>query len=214
MQQLDGPRVKPKSGAPARRLVVIVHGLGANGHDLIDLAPVWAQALPDAAFVAPDGPEAYGDMPFGRQWFDVGDRAPAHMAAGVAVAAGILLAFVEAELARLALPPQAVALMGFSQGAMTVLQAGLRRAVPPAAILAFSGALLAPVPPRPAYPPVLLVHGARDEVVPPERSRQAEQALRAANVTVESLYLATLGHEIDAAGMSAGALFLQRAFSV
>ncbi len=194
--------------------MVLIHGLGANGHDLVDLGPAWGDALPDAAFVAPDAPEFNGIMPHGRQWFDVGDRTPARLAAGVAVAAGDLLGFVAAELDRLALPPTAVALMGFSQGAMVSLHAGLRRAVPPRAILAFSGSLLDVVPARDTPPPlVLLVHGERDEVVPAERSALAEKALRSAGVPVELLIVPALGHSIDAAGLSAGALFLQRAFA-
>lgn len=215
MSTLDGPRWGPQAGGAARQLVVLVHGLGASGHDLIDLAPEWGIAVPHAAFAAPDAPEPYPGAPFGRQWFDVGDRAPARMQAGVAVAAEALLGFVDAELARLGLAADRVALMGFSQGAMTVLQAGLRRAAPPRAILAFSGALLCPVPPpQPAgWPQVLLVHGELDEVVPAARSREAERALRAAGVPVESLYPPRLDHGLDAAGLSAGALTLQRAFA-
>ena len=209
MRELDGPRWGPKSGGPATLLVVLCHGLGANGHDLIDLGPAWGEALPDAAFVAPDAPESNAMMPLGRQWFDVDDRTPAGLVAGVTLAADDLLGFVEAELARRALALDAVALMGFSQGAMVALHAGLRRAVPPRAILAYSGSLLDAVPPRDAPPPVLLVHGERDEVVPAERSALAARALRAAGVPVQALFVATLGHGIDAAGLSAGALFLQ-----
>jgi phospholipase/carboxylesterase len=214
MGTLDGPRWGPKAGGAPRQLVVICHGLGADGHDLIDLAPGWGNALPHAAFVAPNAPEPYQGAPFGRQWFDVADRAPARMRAGVAVAAQTLLGFVAAELAHLGLASEAVALMGFSQGAMTALHAGLRRAVPPRAILAFSGALIEPPPPRAApWPPVLLVHGEADEVVPAQRSHEAEALLRAAGVPVEALFVRGLGHAIDPAGMSAGALFLQRAFA-
>ena len=214
MKKLDGPRWGPKSGGTPRQLVVLVHGLGADGHDLIDIGPSWAGALPEAAFAAPDGPEPRDGFPLGRQWFDVADRSPAKMAGGVAVAADDLLGFVEAELARLGLPPGAVALMGFSQGAMVSLHAGLRRKVPPRAILAYAGRLLAPLPPLTTPPPpVLLVHGEDDEVVPPTGSVQAEETLRAAGVTVDLLMLPRLGHELNDAGLSAGALFLQRAFS-
>jgi phospholipase/carboxylesterase len=104
--------------------------------------------------------------------------------------------------------------MGFSQGAMTALHAGLRRKVPPRAVLAFSGGLLvSDLPAQRARPPVLLVHGEEDEVVPVLRSREAEAALRAAGVTVEALYCPGLGHGISEAGLSAASLFLQRAFA-
>lgn len=215
MEHLDGPRWGPREGA-ARQLVVLCHGVGADGHDLIDLAPHWATALPQAAFAAPDAPEPYDQAPFGRQWFSLADRTPQHLAAGAAVAAVALGRFIDAELERLTLPPSAYALVGFSQGAMMALHAGLRRMVPPRAILAYSGALLAPSDltalPRP-FAPVLLVHGEADEVVPAERSRQAEAALRAAGAAVDSLYCPRLGHGIDDAGLSAGALALQKAFA-
>jgi phospholipase/carboxylesterase len=211
---LDGPRWGPKQGA-ARQLVVLCHGVGADGHDLIDLAPAWAPALPHAAFAAPDGPQPCDGAPMGRQWFPLWDRAPAQLAAGADAAAPLLDAFIDAELARLGLAAEDYALMGFSQGAMTALHVGLRRTVPPRAILAFSGALLAPGRLGEARhrPAVLLVHGEADEVVPPQRSRDAETALRAAGFPVESLFCPRLGHGIDEAGLSTGALFLQRAFA-
>jgi Phospholipase/Carboxylesterase len=111
MTTLDGPRWGPQAGGAPRQLVVLCHGLGADGHDLIDLAPTWGQAVPHAAFAAPDAPSRYADMPFGRQWFDVSDRAPARLLAGAAVAAEALLGFITAELGRLALPADALALM-------------------------------------------------------------------------------------------------------
>jgi phospholipase/carboxylesterase len=214
MRDLDGPRWGPASGAAPRQLVVLAHGLGADGHDLIDLGPHWSRALPDALFVAPNAPEPCAGTAFGRQWFELWDRAPAHLAASVAVAAADLTGFVEAELARLGLPPDAVALMGFSQGAMVSLYAGLHRRTPPRAILAYAGALLDPaLPARADRPPVLLVHGEADAVVPAEASAQAAAVLRAAGVAVELLTIPGLGHGLDDQGLSAGALFLQRVFA-
>jgi phospholipase/carboxylesterase len=215
MIALDGPRWGPKAGGAPAQLVVLCHGLGADGHDLIDLGPHWAAALPHAAFAAPDAPEPCEGAPFGRQWFSVADRTPARMLAGVSAAAAALDAFIDAELARLALPADAYALMGFSQGAMTALYTGLRRQVPPRGILAFSGALLGEdtIPARADAPPVLIVHGEMDGVVPVIRSRQAETALRARGIAVESLYPARLEHGIDEAGLSFGSLFLQRVFA-
>ncbi len=216
MAPLQTLRWGPPDGGPAQQLVVLCHGVGADGHDLIDLGPEWSKTLPHAAFTAPDGPEPYDMAPMGRQWFSLADRTPARMEAGVASARAALDTFLDAELARLGLPAEAYALMGFSQGAMTVLYTGLRRVVAPRAILAFSGALLAPqdlAAQRRNAAPVLLVHGEADTVVPVERSRQAESALRAEGVPVESLYEPGLGHGIDPAGLSVGALFLQRAFA-
>lgn len=218
MATLDGPRWKPVGGGAARQLVVLCHGVGADGHDLIGLAPAWSRALPDAAFVAPAAPEYYDQDPHGsgRQWFSVADRTPSVMAEGVRRAAALLGPFVDAELARLALPSTSYALMGFSQGAMTVLFTGLRRPTAPRAILAYSGALLAPetlASELANRAPVLLVHGEADDVVPTIRSREAERVLRTAGVPVEAHYTSALGHGIDDAGIAVGAAFLQRAFA-
>jgi phospholipase/carboxylesterase len=216
MAGLDGPRWGPQSGGPARQLVVLCHGLGADGFDLIDLAPLWGKALPDALFLAPHAPQPCDLAPMGRQWFSVADRAPARAEAGVRAAAEALDGFLDAELARPGAPAEGYALMGFSQGAMTVLFAGLRRPVAPRAILAYSGGLIAPET-LPAElrnrAPVLLVHGTDDDAVPIARSRLAEQALRQAAVPVETLWCPGLGHGIDAAGISIGGLALQRAFA-
>lgn len=214
MTELTGPVWGPAEGGAARQLVVLCHGLGADGHDLIDLAPLWGRTLPGAAFAAPDAPQGCDMSPYGRQWFSVADRTPARLAAGAELARVALDGFIDAELARLGLAPDAYALMGFSQGAMMALHTGLRRAVAPRAILAFSGALLAPerLGEAAARPPVLLVHGEDDEVVPIARSRAAEAALLAAGHNVSALWCKRLGHGIDDGGLSTGALFLQRAF--
>ena len=215
MAELDGPRWGPASKAAPKQLVLLCHGLGADGHDLIDLAPTWAHALPDALFVSVDAPFPH-ESGFGRQWWSVQDRSPAVMDAGVRRAAGFLNTFIDAELDRLGLPVEAYALMGFSQGAMTVLFTGLRRANAPRAVLAFSGALVAPetlATELANHAPVLLVHGEADDVVPVHRSHDAEAALRAANVPVEAVYVPRLGHGIDDTGLAMGALALQRAFS-
>ncbi len=223
MQQLDGLRWGPRSGQPARQLVVLCHGVGADGHDLIDLAPAWAPALPDAVFVAPNGPEPYDNqVPGGlsegpgRQWFSLTDRTPATLAAGAARAAPLLDAYVAAELARLGLAPDAVALMGFSQGAMMALHAGLRRRPPPRGILAYAGALL-DAPDLAAactgHPPTLLAHGEEDNVVPFARAQAAEASLHRLGIPVQTLWCPGLGHAIDDAGLATGALFLQRLFA-
>ncbi len=215
MADLQAARWGPAAGGAARQLVVLCHGVGANGQDLIGLAPQCGAALPHAAFAAPDGPEPYDGAP-GRQWWSLRDRNPARMAAGAAQARLALDGFIDAELARLGLPADRYALVGFSQGAMMALYAGLRRAVAPRAILAYSGALVAPeqLAARANSAPVLLVHGESDGVVPASLSRNAAAALRAAGVPVQALFRPGLGHGIDPVGIGAGVAALKTAFAV
>ena len=201
MVELQATRWGPASGRTPRQSGGAV-SRGGGGWPRPDRprAALGRSRLPDAAFSAPDALEPYDGAPFGRQWWSIGDRNPAHMATGVARAQPMLDAYIDSELARLSLPPDAYALMGFSQGAMMVLYAGLRRAVPPRAILAFSGALVAPeeLANRRNSAPVLLVHGESDDVVPAfPLPRRRSSALKAAGVPVEALFIPGLGHGID-----------------
>jgi phospholipase/carboxylesterase len=213
-EPLEAVHWGPASKGSPKQLVVLCHGLGADAYDLIDLAPSWADAVPDALFASVNAPDEHYSG-FGRQWWAVGDRRPEVMADGARRAAGFLNAFLDAELVRLGLPADAYALMGFSQGAMTVLFTGLRRPVPPRVILAFSGALIAPETleaERRNKAPVVLVHGEADGQVPVQRSREAEALLTAAGVPVEALYVPNLGHGIDDSGIAMGAQALRTAF--
>jgi phospholipase/carboxylesterase len=216
MAEANDPSWGPASKGKPRQLVLLCHGVGADGHDLIDLAPYWGSALPDAVFVSPHGPEPFDMAPMGRQWFPIGDLDPAKLGLGVRRAAAALNKIIDAQLQKYELPPTAYALMGFSQGAMTALFTGLRRDAAPRAILAFSGALIDPdsltaeVKNR---APVLLAHGEADQVVPAFRSRDAEAALQAAGIPVEAVFSPKLAHGIDDVLLTAGALFLQKAFA-
>ena len=135
---LDGPRIEPRSGT-AKKLVVFLHGYGADGNDLIEIGRAWQQLLPEAAFVSPHAPEPCGQAPVGRQWFALTFRDPNERWIGMRQARPVLERFVAAELRRLDLPPSALALVGFSQGTMMALHVGLRSATPPAAIVGYSG---------------------------------------------------------------------------
>lgn len=214
MAGLDALRWGPASKGTPRQLVVLCHGLGADSHDLIDLAHAWASACPDAVFASVDAPFIH-DSGMGRQWWSVADRTPSVMEAGARTAMPYLDDFIASETERVGVTAYAV--VGFSQGAMISLFTGLRRKAAPRAILAYSGALLAPETLGPELAnraPVLLVHGEADEAVPVSRSRDAEAALRAAGVPVDAHYIPGLGHGIDDTGLSLGALALQRGFAV
>ncbi len=216
-ESLSGPTHPPAAGGKPRQLVVLLHGLGADGNDLIGLAPYWSPLLPEAEFVAPDAPFPCDMGPFGRQWFSLQDRSSAAILAGVRAAAPILDAFIDAALAARGLADAALALVGFSQGTMMSLHVGLRRAQPCAGILGYSGALPgAETLAREirARPPVLLIHGDADEVVPPQALPMASKALESAGVPVETLVSPGLGHGIDEAGLKRGSAFLRRVFGL
>ena len=217
---LDGPRLPPQSGA-ARELVVFLHGYGADGNDLIDIGRAWQDYLPRAAFVSPHAPQPCGQAPTGRQWFPLTFRDPNERWRGVNEAAPQLEQFIDAELARHKLPPSALALVGFSQGTMLALHVGLRGAAAPAAIVGYSGILV--TPPQEAEldafassitsrPPVLLVHGDRDDLIPVQALFQAAQGLAALDLSVEWHLSAGVGHGIDAEGLRHGGEFLARRF--
>jgi phospholipase/carboxylesterase len=215
--ELDGPRLEPRGGR-ARHLVVFLHGYGADGNDLIDIGRAWQQLLPDTAFVSPHAPRPCGQAPMGREWFALTFRDPNERWTGVNAAAPGLAAFLDAELERRNLPPSALTLVGFSQGTMMALHVGLRRAVAPAAIVGYSGLLVGPTSGEieamkdeiVARPPVLLVHGDRDELIPAQALFLAAQGLAALGVPVEWHLSTGIGHGIDGEGLRHGGEFLAR----
>lgn len=216
MTALNGPRVSPAAGGPPRRLVIFAHGYGSNGDDLIGLAPVFQQVLPDAAFVSPNAPQPVPGYPGGYQWWPITRLDPNEAFRGAQSAAPGLDAFIDAELQRHRLPASACALVGFSQGTMISLYAGLRRAEPLAAILGYSGMLAGPEA-LPAEirsrPPVALVHGDRDEVIPPQALFSATSGLADAGVPCLWRLERRLAHSIGPEGLSLGQAFLRDAFA-
>jgi phospholipase/carboxylesterase len=210
---LSGPSLPPARGA-ASHLVVLLHGYGADGNDLLGLAPIWQQLLPSVAFAAPNAPEPCAGSPMGRQWFRITRMSPDEMMRGVEGAAPALEEFLAAELARHNLTGNRLALVGFSQGTMMSLQVGLRRAVKPAAIVGYSG-LLAGAPPKLGAdtPPILLVHGTADPMIPADALFQSATMLGRAGATVQWHLSPGVGHSIDEEGLALGGIFLAMALS-
>ena len=204
--KIDGPRLTPASGGEARSIVVLVHGYGSNGEDLIGLAPYWRDALADTVFVAPNAPEPCPGAPGGYQWWPVwnSDRV-----AGVRGAAGVLSAFIDTELARYGLTDDRLALVGFSQGTMLALHVAPRRERQLAGVVGYSGMLIdvgaADLRTR---PPILLVHGDADPMVPIAAFHQAEAALRGLGFSLGTHVSRGLGHSIDMDGLRLGGAFL------
>ncbi|MDX2113436.1 MAG: dienelactone hydrolase family protein [Alphaproteobacteria bacterium] len=203
---LTGPIRPPASRGKAKQLVVLLHGWGADGPNLIDLADVFSQVLPDAHFIAPNAPYPCEANPFGYQWFSLMDRTPSHLQAGVENASGILSQFLDAQLASLNLDNSKLALVGFSQGTMTALHVALRRTPQLAAVVGFSGSLLSAE--VKVKPPICLIHGDRDDVVPYGALAHAETTLRQQGVLIEAHSRRGLGHSIDMEGLQIAAEFL------
>jgi phospholipase/carboxylesterase len=218
MAELNGPRLEPRAGGAARQLVVFLHGYGADGNDLIEIGRAWQPLMPNAAFVSPHAPEPCAMAGAGRQWFGLTFRDPDERWRGVNSAAPILERFLDAELERRKLPPSALALVGFSQGTMMALHVGLRRAAAPAAIVGYSGMLVLPADAVTdalageirSRPPVLLVHGDRDDLIPAQALFQAAQGLSELGVPTEWHLSAGIGHGIDGEGLRHGGEFLAR----
>ena len=206
---------KPASGGKAKQLVIILHGWGADGANLIDLADVFARTLPDAHFIAPNAPFVCEANSYGFQWFSLMDRSPQHMLAGARKAMDLLNDFIDEQLANLGLDNSNLALVGFSQGTMLALHLAMRRTPQMAAIVGFSGALVsAEILPQEitARPPVCLIHGDADDVVPYASLAHATKNLWANGVTVTPHTRPFLGHSIDMEGIAIAAEFLQTQF--
>ncbi len=210
---LSGPSFGPASGEPAKQLVILLHGVGADGDDLIGLAPILSQVLPDTEFLAPNAPEPCDMAPFGYQWFSLQDRSPDRIEAGVRAAAPLVDQFIDETCEARQISSDRVALLGFSQGCMMSLFVGLRRQSPVAAVVGYSGALVAPqklTHEIVSRPPVLLVHGEADPVVPFQALAAAQGGLEAAGVEVQTISRPGLGHGIDEEGIRHGAALLHR----
>src|SRR5271166_3490840 len=222
---LDGPRIA--AAGAAKRLVVFLHGYGADGNDLIELGRQWRGLMPEAAFVSPHAPERAPGAPMGRQWFALSNRSPDDAAgggerwAGAVTARGAIDAFLDAELKRLGLDDSKLALVGFSQGCMMALHVGLRRPRAPAAILGFSGLLVGAErlgeatarDARGAPPPILLIHGDQDPLIPVEAMFNALEAFAGAKIPAQWRLSLGVGHGIDEGGLTHAGLFLAQALS-
>ncbi|HEX2113704.1 MAG TPA: prolyl oligopeptidase family serine peptidase [Alphaproteobacteria bacterium] len=211
MFALEGPRFGPAAGGKPQSLVLLLHGLGADGNDLISLAPYWTRLLPNTAFVSPHAPFPCDMAPYGRQWFSLQDRSQTMILAGVKAAAPILDAFIDAELKKHGLTEDRLALVGFSQGTMMSLYVAPRRPRAVAAVVGYSGALVGadtlPVEAK-SKPPILLVHGEMDDIVPFQAMAAAAAGLRAVGLQVETVARPGLPHSIDDVGLTRGGTFL------
>ncbi len=210
---VNGASLQPRSGGAPRQIVLLLHGYGSSGDDLIALSPHWQDALPDALFLAPHAPQRCGMMGAGYQWWGLTGFAPAALAQGAASAAPAIDAFIDRKLSQYGLTEADLALVGFSQGTMMALHVGLRRPRTVAAIVGYSGMLTATVDVAKdsVRPPVLLVHGAADLVVPVAALHMAEDELKRLGVTVTTHVSPGVPHSVDPVGLRLGREFLGKA---
>ncbi|MHB8283431.1 MAG: alpha/beta hydrolase [Caulobacteraceae bacterium] len=214
---IDGPRVPPASGGPAKQLVIFAHGYGSNGDDLIGLAGYLARFLPDAAFASPNAPQPLPGYPGGAyQWFGLANMDMTIIAEGARAAAPALDAFIDAELKRHGLGAADCALVGFSQGTMMALHVGLRRAEPLGAVVGFSGLLAGAetlATELRSRPPILLAHGDRDDRVPIRALFETTHALAAAQTPAMWRITPGSGHTIPEDALQLAGVFLHDAFA-
>jgi len=212
---LHAEKLDPLNGAPPASAVILLHGLGDSGQGLIDIGGLWQRELPDTVFLAPDAPDPCDMCPFGYQWFSGQDWSPQAVLQGVQKAAPALNAYIDFVLDTYGLPSEKLALVGFSQGTMMSLYVGPRREKQLGGILGYSGALIGGeslVREKKSAPPIMLVHGTNDEVVPFQSLALAERGLQDVNMNVAVVECPGLGHSIDDKGLAEGLVFLRRIF--
>ena len=215
MQSLNTYEHKPPENVEPKQLVILLHGLGSDGRDLIGLAPLLAQDLPEAVFVSPDAPFPCDMAPMGYQWFSLQDRAPEAILKGVQEAAPILEEFIGQQLEKYDLTADKLALVGFSQGTMMGLYAGLRYPEKIAGVLGYSGALIweeGTAPDSLQKMPVHLIHGEADDIVSVQARAHAQETLEKEGFTVSGHTTPGLAHGIDEAGIKSGSEFLKALF--
>ena len=216
LPDLSGPRHPPANGASPQRLVILLHGVGADGNDLIGLAPHWAKLLPDTEFISPDAPYRYDMAPQGRQWFSIRDFAPEILQTGARETAPILNQFIDAQLLRTGLSSDRLALVGFSQGTMMALFVALRRSQRLAGVIGYSGRSVdteTTANEVKSRPPVLLIHGESDDLIPPDAMLETAQNLALSAISAQWHICSNLGHGIDQAGLEIGGRFLRDCFT-
>ena len=214
---LSGPEFGPAGGGKITQLVIMCHGLGADGNDLIGLAPYYAQVLPNARFISPNAPFPCDMGPFGYQWFSLQERTEGAMLEGAQLAKPMLDNFIDQQLAKYNLREEHLALIGFSQGCMMSLFTALRRKIPVAGVVGYSGRLIGKeliADEICCRPPLVLINGDQDELVPVEMQLIAVDVLKALGINIKGHIRPGLGHSIDDVGIQIAQNFLSRIFGV
>ena len=212
---LYGPSLPRMDGQKPEKLVIFCHGYGANGQDLLGVGLNWQLEMPTVAYFSPDAPHKSPGMPGGRQWWDIAGFSMEEQERGVTAAAPILNMFIDQTLEEAGLDESDLALVGFSQGTMLSLFVGLQRQTQLACIIGYSGAVAAPdllAANIKTRPPVLLVHGDMDHMIPPTAMTASERFLTQNGVDVQTHLSRGMGHGIGPDGLDLGRDFLSANF--
>lgn len=214
---INGPSISPINGNDPKQLVIFCHGYGADGNDLIGLANYFQQALPDAYFVSPNAPEKCPMNPMGYQWFDFSSNDPELIWNKVNEAGNILNNFIDLKLKELNLEDKDLSLVGFSQGTMMSLHVGLRRINSLSSIVGFSGRLIREDTLKSelkSKPPIYLIHGDQDPMVPFQDTLNAEKILKDHNIDIQTHISKNTQHSIAQDGLEIAIKFLSTNFLV
>ena len=213
---VNGSSLQPLSGNNPKQILLLLHGYGSSGADLISMAPHWQRDLPDALFLAPNAPQRLSNLSSSYQWWPLSAFTPLALASGAASAAPAIDAFIERKLTQYGLTEANLAIVGFSQGTMMALHVGLRRSRQVAAIIGYSGMLtggheLSHMPIT--KPPVLLVHGSADPIVPVAALHAAKTELEHSGIDVTAHVSPGVGHTVDPVGLRMGGEFVAKALT-
>tara|TARA_B100001113_G_scaffold73938_1_gene57426 strand:+ start:1164 stop:1814 length:651 start_codon:yes stop_codon:yes gene_type:complete len=216
MSALEGPIVEPQTGEKPEQLIIFCHGYGADGNDLIGLSSYFQKILPNAIFMSPNAPQKCDLNPLGYQWFDFQSGDPALIWKGVLEAASVLNSFIDEQLEKYNLSDDNLALIGFSQGTMMSLHVGLRRKKPMRALIGFSGKLIGEELLKDdlvSKPPIYLIHGEQDPMVPHQETINAADVLQRHDVEVQKHISPNTPHSIAEDGLKIAIDFLSSKFS-
>ncbi len=211
--KLSGPFKLSFNGVKPEKLVIFLHGVGADGHDLIDLADEFLDSLPNAVFLSPHAPFKYDAYPMGYQWFSLTDYNEDKLYEGIEIALPILKDYIDENLQKYQLEYKDLVLIGFSQGTIMALQMAPRLPEACFAVIGFSGALVkgqALEKEIKSNPPIFLAHGSDDQVLPISKYRFANIALKNMGFSVEGHIIEGLAHGISLEGIELANEFLKR----
>ena len=219
VNELNVKEKMPASGS-VKKVVVFLHGYGADGADLFSLSDPLSEQLPDCFFASPDAPRKCGASPFGYEWFpipDIDGSSIPDMMQALASSEKLIIKLIDGYKNRFGLDYSDIILLGFSQGCMISLNIGLRQLNDLGGIVGISGRLLMPESleenKKESYPPVILIHGDADDVVPISLMRDAEKALNKINVNYSTHVSKNIGHGIAPDGLSKALEFMKNIFS-